>query len=63
MWRILKKLRIGLSYDPTITFLGFYPKKTIIYKSKVRGWKKIFHTNGNQKKAGEAIQHTRQNRL
>ena len=22
---------------------------------KVRGWKKIFHTNGNQKRAGEAI--------
>ena len=25
------------------------------YKLKVRGWKKIFHANGNQKKAGEAI--------
>ena len=25
------------------------------YKLKVRGWKKIFHTNGNQKKAGAAI--------
>ena len=22
---------------------------------KVRGWKKIFHTNGNQKKAGVAV--------
>ena len=22
------------------------------YKLKVRGWKKIFHANGNQKKAG-----------
>ena len=25
------------------------------YKMKVRGWKKIFHANGNQKKAGVAI--------
>ena len=25
------------------------------YKWKVRGWKKIFHANGNQKKAGIAI--------
>ena len=25
------------------------------YKLKVRGWKKIFHTNGDQKKAGVAI--------
>ena len=26
-----------------------------IYRLKVRGWKKIFHGNGNQKKAGVAI--------
>ena len=25
------------------------------YKLKVRGWKKIFHSNGDQKKAGVAI--------
>ena len=25
------------------------------YRLKVRGWKKIFHANGNQKKAGGAI--------
>jgi len=25
------------------------------YKLKVRGWKKIFHENGDQKKAGVAI--------
>ena len=25
------------------------------YRLKVKGWKKIFHTNGDQKKAGEAI--------
>ena len=26
-----------------------------IYRLKVKGWKKIFHTNGDQKKAGVAI--------
>ena len=31
------------------------------YRLKVRGWKKIFHANGNQKKAGVA--RLRQNRL
>ena len=25
------------------------------YRLKVRGWKKIFHANGNQKKAGVEI--------
>ena len=31
----------------------FRPRDT--YRLKVRGWKKILHTNGNQKKAGVAI--------
>ena len=31
----------------------FRPKDT--YRLKVRCWKKIFHANGNQKKAGVAI--------
>ena len=31
----------------------FRPKDT--YRLKVRGWKKIFHANGNQKKAGREI--------
>ena len=31
----------------------FRPRDT--YRLKVRGWKKIFHTNGNQQKAGVAI--------
>ena len=26
-----------------------------IYRLKVRGWKKIFHANGNQKKGGVVI--------
>ena len=29
------------------------PRNT--YRLKVKGWKKIFHTNGDQKKAGVAI--------
>ena len=31
----------------------FRPRDT--YSLNVRGWKKIFHANGNQKKAGVAI--------
>ena len=31
----------------------FRPRDT--YRLKVRGWKKIFHTNGNPKKSGVAI--------
>ena len=31
----------------------FWPRDT--YTLKVRGWKKIFHANGNQKKAGVPI--------
>ena len=31
----------------------FRPRDT--YRLKVRGWKKIFHVNGNQRKAGVAI--------
>ena len=42
--------------DPYICCLQethFRPRDT--YRLKVRGWKKIFHANGNQKKAGGAI--------
>ena len=42
--------------DPYIGFLQdthFTSRDT--YKVKVRGWKKIFHANRNQKKAGVAI--------
>ena len=41
--------------DPYICCLQethFRPRDT--YRLKVRGWKKIFHENGNQKKAGVA---------
>ena len=42
--------------DPYICSLQethFRPRDT--YRLKVRGWKKTFHANGNQKKAGVAI--------
>ena len=42
--------------DPHICYLQethFRPRD--IYRLKVRGWKKIFHANGNQKKARVAI--------
>ena len=42
--------------DPYICCLQethFRPRGT--YRLKLRGWKKIFHANGNQKKAGVAI--------
>ena len=42
--------------DPSICCLQethFRPRDT--YRLKVRGWKKIFHANRNQKKAGVAI--------
>ena len=32
VWRFLKKLKIELSYDPSIPVLGIYLKKTIIQK-------------------------------
>ena len=42
--------------DPYISCLQethFRPRDT--YRLKVRGWKKIFHANGNEKKAGIAM--------
>ena len=32
VWRVLKKLKIELPYDPAVPFLGIYPDKTIILK-------------------------------
>ena len=46
----------GYKQDPYICCLQethFRLRDT--YRLKVRGWKKIFHANGNQKKAGVAI--------
>ena len=42
--------------DPYICCLQDTPNKTRdTYRLKVKGWKKIFHTNRDQKKAGVAI--------
>ena len=42
--------------DPYICCLQeTHYRSTDTYRLKVRGWKKIFHANGNQKKAGVAI--------
>ena len=42
--------------DPYICCLQETPfRHRDTYRLKVRGWKKIFHANGNQKKAGVAI--------
>ena len=42
--------------DPYICCLQeTYVKTRDTYKLKVKGWKKIFHANGDQKKAGVAI--------
>ena len=30
VWRVLKKLTIGLPYDPAIPLQGIYPEKTIV---------------------------------
>ena len=32
VWRLLKKLKTDLPYDPAIPLLGIYPDKTIIQK-------------------------------
>ena len=32
VWRVLKKLKVELSYDPAIPLLGIYLEKTIIWK-------------------------------
>ena len=32
VWRFLKKVKIGLPYDPAIPLLGMYPDKTLIQK-------------------------------
>ena len=39
----------------------FRPRDT--YRLKVKGWRKIFHANGNQKKAGVALLMSDKNRL
>ena len=38
VWQFLKKLKIELSYDPAISFLGIYPKEC--KRSKARSQRK-----------------------
>ena len=33
-WRFLNELKIKLAYNPTVTFLGIDPEKTITLKDK-----------------------------
>ena len=40
-------------YICSLQEIHFKPRDT--YRLKVRGWKKIFHANGDQKKAGVAV--------
>ena len=32
VWRVFKRVKIELPYDPAIPLLGIYPEKTIIQK-------------------------------
>ena len=42
--------------DPYICYLQeMHLKRRDTYRLKVKGWKKLFHANGDQKKAGVAI--------
>ena len=46
----------GYKQDPYICCLQeTYLKTRDTYRLKVKGWKMIFHANGDQKKAGVAI--------
>ena len=37
VWRLLKTLKIELSYDPAIPFLGIHPEKNMVRKDKCTG--------------------------
>ena len=46
-------------YEPKIHMYGFYKRPTSDlgkHRWKVRGWKKVFHANGNHNKAVVTIQ-------
>ena len=51
--RLAKWIQKQDPYTCCLQETHFSPRDT--YTLKVRGWKKIFHANGNQKKAGVAI--------
>ena len=60
VWRVLKKLKMELPYDPAIPLLGIYPEKTIIEKdictpmfiaalfTKARSWKQPKYPSTNK---------------
>ena len=39
VWRVLKKLKLELPYDPAIPLPGVYPEKTVIQKDT---WTPVF---------------------
>ena len=45
VWRVLKKLKIELSYDLTTPLLGINPKKTKTCVFKNMYWKRYMHPN------------------
>ena len=51
--RLAERIQKQDSYICCLQETHFRPRKTC--RLKVKGWKKIFHANGNQKKAGVAI--------
>ena len=51
--RLVEWIQKEDSYICCLQEMHFRPTDT--YRLKVRGWKKIFYANGNQKKAGVAI--------
>ena len=55
-----KRHRLADGYKNKTHIYAVYKRPTSdlgthTYRPKVRGWKKLFHANGNQKKAGVAI--------
>ena len=51
--RLAERIHKQDSYICCLQETQFRPRD--IYRLKLRGWKKIFHANGNRKKAGIAI--------
>ena len=51
--RLSEWIQKQIPYICCLQEIHFRPRNT--YRLKVRGWKKIFHAKGNQKKAGVAI--------
>ena len=51
--RLAERIQKHNPYICCLQETHFTPRVT--YRLKVRGWKKIFHANGNQKKVGVAI--------